>query len=96
MTLQLFAKYGQVAEFWIFSRRVVATCDPELAKAVLTQRPELFNRSRKTGEIFKLSEAQGLFDVNGQHWSMIRKAVAPTFTKVNRVIIPTEFHKKIA
>lgn len=58
--------------------------DPVICKEILTRRPKRFQRTsllKHPNDVLKLH--RGLFNAEGQVWSQVRKAIAPSFSNQN-------------
>ena len=67
------ARYGSTYQFWMGSRRVVATTDPALIDDVLRARPEFFRRPEHMDRILSELGVNGVFNAEGEVWRPQRK-----------------------
>jgi cytochrome P450 len=72
-------EYGDCFRFSIAGRRFLAIADPEAIAAVLRERPEGFQRSKRLEESGKESGFGGLFSSNGENWKRQRPMVMAGF-----------------
>jgi cytochrome P450 len=80
--LNLATTYGPIIDIFAFTRRFTILADAEDIQEVLMRRPKVFERpDLKAAASINLSG--GLVGSNGAKWSLLRRAVAPSFSKKN-------------
>jgi cytochrome P450 len=72
-------EYGDYFRFRIGSRRFLALADPEAIAAVLRDRPDGFQRTKRLEEASNESGFGGLFSSNGERWKRQRPMVMAGF-----------------
>jgi cytochrome P450/nitrite reductase/ring-hydroxylating ferredoxin subunit len=66
-------RYGSTYQFWMGSRRIIATTDPALIEDVLRGRPETFRRPENMDRIISELGVKGVFNAEGEVWRAQRK-----------------------
>jgi cytochrome P450 len=74
--------YGPTLQMRSVNRRVIITRDPELMRQIAFRRPTGFTREHSVhAAVHSILGGTGLFNAEGNEWSMMRKMTAPAFTK---------------
>ena len=67
------ARYGSIYQFWMGTRRIVATTNPASIDDVLRARPETFRRPENMDRIISELGVKGVFNAEGEVWRPQRK-----------------------
>ncbi len=77
------ARYGSIYQFWMGSRRIVATSDSALLEDVLRGRPETFRRTENLDRILSELGVKGVFNAEGEAWRPLRKLAVSALAQRN-------------
>jgi cytochrome P450/nitrite reductase/ring-hydroxylating ferredoxin subunit len=77
------ARYGSIYQFWMGTRRIVATTDPASIDDVLRARPETFRRPENMDRIISELGVKGVFNAEGEAWRPQRKLSVAAFAQRN-------------
>lgn len=72
-------EFGNFFRFRVGPVHVVGVTDPEVARAVLQQRPERYTRIQRTNEIMYDLALGGVFASEGETWRRQRRLLNPSF-----------------